>query len=92
VFLKRIYALFFIELAPRKVHLPGVTAHTSGIWVVQLPVNLLIGLDQRADALRFLLRDRDANVTAAGIDVLRTPPQTPQAKRVRRALGRHVAA
>ena len=49
--------------------------------------NLLMSLDQRADNLRFLLRDRDAKFTtafdtvftAAGIDVLRTPPQAPRA-------------
>jgi putative transposase len=46
-----------------------------------------MSLDQRADGLRFLLRDRDAKFTAAfdtvftaaGIDVLRTPPQAPRA-------------
>src|SRR5947209_6002046 len=45
-----------------------------------------MSLDQRADGLRFLLRDRDAKFsaafdtvfTAAGIDVLRTP-QAPRA-------------
>ena len=44
-------------------------------------------LDQRADRLRFLLRDRDAKFTAAsdtvftaaGIEVIRTPPQAPRA-------------
>ncbi len=44
-------------------------------------------LDQRVDRLRFLLRDRDAKFTAtfdtvftaAGIRVIRTPPQAPRA-------------
>ena len=45
-----------------------------------------MNLDQRADSLRMLLRDRDAKFTpafdtvftAAGIDVLRTPPRAPR--------------
>ncbi|MEU8217225.1 hypothetical protein AB0C47_15775 [Micromonospora taraxaci] len=44
--------------------------------------DLLMDLDQRVAELRFLLRDRDtkftaafdAVVTAAGIDVIKTPP------------------
>ncbi|MEV6492755.1 hypothetical protein AB0M20_29665 [Actinoplanes sp. NPDC051633] len=54
--------------------------------VAQQARNLLIDLDQRADSLRFLLPDRDTKFTAAfdmvftaaGIEVIRTPPQAPR--------------
>jgi putative transposase len=87
VLLKRIHILFFIELATRQVHVVGVTTHPTGAWVAQQARNLLMNLEQQTDELRFLLRDRDtkftaafdAVFTAAGIDVLRTPPQAPTA-------------
>jgi hypothetical protein len=87
VFFKRISVFVFLELASRRVHVVGVTTHPTGDWLVQQARNLLMALDQRVDGLRFLLRDRDAKFTAgfdavftaAGMDVIRTPPQAPRA-------------
>jgi transposase InsO family protein len=90
VFLQQIYVLFFIELATRRVYLAGVTAHPTGGWVAQQARNVLMGIEDRVDRVRFLLRDRDSKFTAAfdavftavGAKVIRTPPQAPLANAI----------
>jgi putative transposase len=52
VFLQRVYVLFVIELASRRVHLAGVTAHPTGWWVAPQARNLIAVLDEQASAVQ----------------------------------------
>jgi putative transposase len=87
VTLKRIYVFFALEVASRYVHILGTSSHPTGAWTTQQARNLLMDLDDRTTAFRFLVRDRasqfttsfDAVLAGAGIDVVKIPPRCPRA-------------
>jgi putative transposase len=83
--LRRFYALFFIELESRRVHLAGCTTNPTGAWVTQQARNLsFTGI---FDRMRFLIHERDSKFATAfdevfrseGIHVIHTPIRAPQA-------------
>src|SRR5262249_5570746 len=72
VWLQRLHVLFFIELASRKVHLAGVTAHPSGQWVAQQARNLAWKLQDGTLKTSYLLHDQDPKFPA-GFDQSSAP-------------------
>ena len=90
IWLQRLYILFFIELGSRRVLVAGCTSNPSAPWVIQQARQLSWTSAERAQPMRFLIRDRDQKFThsfdevfrADGMEVVRTPFRAPQANGV----------
>jgi transposase InsO family protein len=84
--LQRIYVLFFISPAARRIEYVACTPNPDGRWVTQQARNLVMQLGEEP-SFRFLVHDRDAKFCHAfddvfrseGIRVIRTPIQAPNA-------------
>ena len=64
------YVPAVIEHATRRIRILGVTLHPSGQWTAQQARNLLMDLGEQADRVKFMIRDRGSNFTAAFDTVL----------------------
>jgi len=87
IWLRRLDVLFFIEVASRRVHFAGCTAHPDDGWVTQQARQLTWTLAERPEPVRLLVRDHDRKFTrsfdevfqGAGVRIVRTPIRAPQA-------------
>ena len=59
------YVLAVIEHATRHIRIIGITLHTTGEWTTQQARNLMMDLGEQADRVKFMIRDRGSNFTAA---------------------------
>jgi putative transposase len=85
--LQRIYVLFFISLATRRLEFIACTPSPDGVWVTQQARNLLMQLGEHERRFQLLIHDRDRKFSRGfdevfrceGIEVIRTPIQAPNA-------------
>jgi putative transposase len=59
------YVLAVIEHASRRIRILGVTLHPTGEWTAQQARNLLMDLAEQTHRVRYMIRDRGSNFTAA---------------------------
>jgi transposase InsO family protein len=98
-FLQRIYVLFFISLATRRIEYVACTSNPDGDWTAQQARNLMMHLGEE-QPFRLLIHDRDPKFRG-GFDeifrservrVIRTPVRAPNANAYAERLVRTVRA
>ena len=80
------YVLAVIEHASRRIRILGVTLHPTGAWTAQQARNLIMDLGELPHRVKFVIRDRGSNYTAAfdavladaGIRIVLCNVQTPR--------------
>jgi transposase InsO family protein len=85
--LQRIYVLFFLSLATRRVEFVAATANPDSAWVTQQARNLVMQVGGEGRNFGLLIHDRDTKFSRSfdevfrteGIEVIRTPVQAPNA-------------
>src|ERR1039458_748011 len=78
--------LAVMEHATRRIRILGVTLHPTGEWTTQQARNLLMDLGEQTQRVKFMIRDRGSNFTAAfdavlagaGIRTVRCSVRTPR--------------
>jgi putative transposase len=68
----------------------GVTTNPTRIWVAQQARNLIMDLGERAEHIRFLIRDREAKYTSVfdevctslSVRIIQTPVRAPRANAI----------
>jgi transposase InsO family protein len=83
--LTRFAVLFVIDLSTRRVHVAGIAAAPDSAWMSHISRNLTDIHDGCLRRKRYLIHDRDPLFTmtfretlaAAGVDVVRLPPRSP---------------
>jgi putative transposase len=59
------HVLTVIEHATRRIRILGLTLHPTGEWTSQQARNLIMDLGEQAHRVKFMIRDRGSNFTAA---------------------------
>jgi putative transposase len=85
--LQRIYVLFFLSLATRRVEFVAATPNPDSAWVTQQARNLVMQVGEEGRKFGLLIHDRDTKFgrcfdqvfRTEGIEVIRTPVQAPNA-------------
>jgi putative transposase len=79
------YVLVFMRIAPRQIHIAGITLAPEGEWMKQMARNITMAGDGFLNGCRYLLHDRDTKFSSAfcellrsaGIQPLALPPRSP---------------
>ena len=79
------YVLVFMRIAPRQIHIVGITLAPTEEWMKQMARKLTMAGDGFLNGCRYLLHDRDTKFSAAfcgilrsaGVQPLALPPRSP---------------